>query len=326
MRSTISALHVEGRLGVLLRVPIGSIFLLSGIGKMLDLSSFASTIARILPLGPAWSWLGASGIIAVEMLVGSLLLAGVGRRVAASTGVLLILLFLAVLGSALATGRAFVCNCFGLLGPQLPTGVEFGLDLMLLAGLVGHGAMVWNSATPATSGMGKWVVSLVMVVSAVALVLAYRTEQGGMESREFAGLLDQIETERPAFGRESSGNRLLILTDIRLLGCSLCLDDLLSLCDSLSAPARSSLVNKTVLVLRRVRSGTSPGDPLLERWARDSGIQSPSVIVDQDLYDRLTDGKSLAAVVNRVGSIALALEIPMGGDSRRRILALLEEE
>jgi hypothetical protein len=260
------------------------------------------------------------------MLVGSLLLAGIGRRVATTAGVLLVLVFLSVLGSALAAGREFVCNCFGLLGLQLPTVAEFGFDLIILAGLIGHGLMIWNSTTPETSRWRKWFVSLVIVATAVVLVFAYRTERRSTDGREIASLLEQIEAERPAFGRDARGNRLLIFTDIRLLGCSLCLDDLLSLCDSISAPARSSLINKTAVVLRRLRSGTSPRDPVLERWARDSGIQSPSVIVDQDIYDRLTDGKSLAAVINRMGSVSLALEIPMGDKSRSRVLALLEED
>jgi hypothetical protein len=65
---------------------------------------------------------------------------------------------------------------------------------------------------------------------------------------------------------------------------------------------------------------------VLERWARDSGIKSQSVIVDQDIYDRLTEGKSLAAIVDRMGSVSLALEMPMGDASRRRVLSLLEED
>jgi hypothetical protein len=316
----------ERKRWVISRVLIGSIFILSGIGKMLEPSSFAFTIVRILPVGTTWSLLGASGIICAEMLVGSLLLAGIGQRVATTAGVLLVTIFLSVLGSALAAGREFVCNCFGLLGLRLPTGAEFGFDLFLLAGLVAHGLMIWNSATPETSRWRKWFVSLVMIATAVVLVFANGTMRRATDDREIASLLEQIEAERPAFGRDGGGNRLLIFADIRLLGCSSCLDDLLSLCDSLSGPARSGLINKTAVVLRRLRSGTSPRDPVLERWARDSGIQSPSVIVDQEIYDRITDGKSLAAVVNRMGSVSLALEIPMGDESRRRVLALLEED
>lgn len=316
----------ERNMGRILRLLIGSIFILSGIGKMPEPTTFASTIARILPVGATWSLLGASGIVFAEMLVGSLLLAGIGQRVATTTGVLLVLMFLSVLGSALAAGREFVCNCFGVLGLQLPTAAEFGFDLFLLAGLVGHGMMIWNSARTDTASWRKWFISLVMVCTAVVLVFAYRTERRGMDDREIISLLKQVEAERPAFGLGGKGNRLLIFADLRLLGCSSCLDDLLSLCDSLSAPERSSLINKTAVVLRRLRTGTSSRDPVLQRWARDSGIQSPSVIVDQDSYDRLTKGRSLAAVVNRTGSISLTLEMPMGDESRRRVLALLEED
>ena len=312
--------------GLLSGALIGSVFILSGSGKMLEPSSFAATIARILPVGRAWSFLGASGIVCAEMLVGSLLLAGIGRRVAITTGVLLLITFLSVLGSALAAGREFVCNCYGALGLQLPTGAEFGFDIFLLAGLVGHGLMIWNSATAEPSRWRKWFVSLVMVVTASVLVLSYRPERRVMEDGEIARLLKQIEAERPAFGRDGKGNRLLIFSDIRLLGCSFCLDDLLSLCDSLSVPTRASLINKTAVVLRRLRPRASPRDPVLERWARDSGIKSQSVIVDQDIYDRLTEGKSLAAIVDRMGSVSLALEMPMGDASRRRVLSLLEED
>lgn len=115
----------------LLSILLGSIFITAGIGKGLLFEPFVATVASISVV-PQPAVRGSSMmVIAVEILGGCALVAGIGRRIAPVAFLLLMGIFITILTSAVMQGREFACNCFGTLSAGLSNRYELGLDVIL---------------------------------------------------------------------------------------------------------------------------------------------------------------------------------------------------
>jgi uncharacterized membrane protein YphA (DoxX/SURF4 family) len=103
------------------RLLVGGVFVVAGVLKVPDPAAAVRAVRayRLLPemlVGPV-----AFGLPVVEIAVGLALLAGVFVRTAAIASAVLLVVFLAAVGSAWARGLQIDCGCFGN-GGQVPTG------------------------------------------------------------------------------------------------------------------------------------------------------------------------------------------------------------
>lgn len=102
------------RLTAAVRILLGAMLLGSGALKLPDPGQFAQVVALydIIPLGLAPY--AAVLVIALEMLLGLLLVVGYRIRAAACVSLLMMIAFAAFITVNLARGRSFDCGCFEL--------------------------------------------------------------------------------------------------------------------------------------------------------------------------------------------------------------------
>ncbi len=150
------------------RLCVGGVFLVSGIGKLLDRAGTAASMARY-PFLPA----GSGRLIAnvfpfIEMVVGALLVIGLFTRPAALMAALLFVLFTGLILYDLAHNANQSCHCFGRLSDEkvTPMSVVRNGALMLLALLVLDDFDGWLALDGGSGGA-----SLPSTVDAVPVIL-----------------------------------------------------------------------------------------------------------------------------------------------------------
>lgn len=94
------------------RLTIGGVFLYAGFVKIGEPAGFAGSVAAYRLLPYFGNYLAAAVLPWLEALCGLLLIAGYRTRAAASLVLILILAFMAALGSAVARGLDIDCGCF----------------------------------------------------------------------------------------------------------------------------------------------------------------------------------------------------------------------
>ena len=114
-----------------LSILLGSIFIAAGIGKSFLLEPFVATVASIHFVPQAIARASSLVVIAIEILGGTALVAGIGRRIVPFAFLLLMGIFIGVLASAIIQGREFACNCFGTFSVALSNRYELALDMIL---------------------------------------------------------------------------------------------------------------------------------------------------------------------------------------------------
>ncbi len=95
------------------RIVLASIFLIAGMGKLSSSTSVVDGIMDYRLLSRRQARLVAPLLPIVELLLATLLIAGVGLTIAASVASLLLVAFTAAIVINLRRGRRFDCNCFG---------------------------------------------------------------------------------------------------------------------------------------------------------------------------------------------------------------------
>ncbi|HEX4211126.1 MAG TPA: MauE/DoxX family redox-associated membrane protein [Candidatus Binataceae bacterium] len=118
-----------------IRLIIGGAFVYAGIIKIQDPSELAITVAsfQILPnllISPL-----ALALPPFEIICGTLLIIGIGRRPAALGVAVLLVILLIAIAAALARGLTIDCGCFGSGTPsRAKMWLDLGRDLLLLGG------------------------------------------------------------------------------------------------------------------------------------------------------------------------------------------------
>lgn len=121
------------------RIALGSIFLITGVSKLSSPTSVVDGIMNYRLLSRRQAQLVAPLLPVVELLLATLLIAGVGLTIAASVASLLLATFTAAIVINLRRGRQFSCNCFGsshaTIGPAmvLRNGALISLSLFIAA-------------------------------------------------------------------------------------------------------------------------------------------------------------------------------------------------
>ncbi len=111
-----------------IRIGLGSLFLITGMIKAFDLYSFSKVIEAFAVLPPQWCGIAAMGVCLAEILFGF----GLVMDIKGSLGMILVLLliFVIILSHALYMGYDIDCGCFG---PNDPESKAFASIRMALA-------------------------------------------------------------------------------------------------------------------------------------------------------------------------------------------------
>jgi uncharacterized membrane protein YphA (DoxX/SURF4 family) len=147
-----SGLGTRVRLGLLLRILLGGIFVWASLDKIADPPAFARIVYQWQVLGPVPSNLVAVVLPWVELLAGLLLLAGAWRREAAAVVAVLLVVFIIAAGSVMARGID-VENC--------------GCTSVTVAAAAGFGLPDW------TRGVGPFLIARNALLLAAAWALAF---------------------------------------------------------------------------------------------------------------------------------------------------------
>lgn len=118
-------------LNVILRLIVGGVFIAAGALKIWDPAAFAADVGnyRLLPheavnlLAITLPW--------IEVAVGLLLVLGIWRRASAVVVTVLMIVFLAAIGQALARGLDIRCGCFGTVEARKVGVLALGQDIIL---------------------------------------------------------------------------------------------------------------------------------------------------------------------------------------------------
>ena len=105
-------------LGVVVRLTAAAIWLVAGVGKVLDLEQFHAQVGQYQLLPHALEAPFAYALPFVEILVGLYLAVGLLTRAAAAVGCVLMVMFLVAQGQAWARGLSLDCGCFGTLAHE----------------------------------------------------------------------------------------------------------------------------------------------------------------------------------------------------------------
>ncbi|MDO9695717.1 MAG: MauE/DoxX family redox-associated membrane protein [Candidatus Latescibacteria bacterium] len=119
---------------LLLRFLVGGTFVYASFDKILDPAGFAQSIAHYR-MAPAWLLHPAAMLLPwLELAAGAAMILGRARRGAAWLVILMLVMFMAAIGTAMARGLDISCGCFGTDDADA-VGLSLLLrDLALLAG------------------------------------------------------------------------------------------------------------------------------------------------------------------------------------------------
>jgi hypothetical protein len=118
-------------LGLVSALVLGAVFLFSAGTKILAPRAFLSSLDAYGVLGSSWLLPLGTGVVALELALGAMLVLGLGRRLAARVALPLVLIFVVMIVYALRNGLQD-CGCFGEV-LKIPPAVELVVDLVLLA-------------------------------------------------------------------------------------------------------------------------------------------------------------------------------------------------
>ena len=129
---TIQQLFESRAFMIVVRVALGAIFFYAGAEKIINPVAFAGDVANYRLLPHVAVNLVAITLPWVEAAVGLLLVAGVWVRPSALIVTVLMLVFLAAIGQAVARGLDINCGCFGTQNARKVGLIVIGEDLLML--------------------------------------------------------------------------------------------------------------------------------------------------------------------------------------------------
>lgn len=195
---------------LILRVALGTIFIVAAVAKLRDQRSFVAGLYRydILPQGLVR--IGAYAAIGAEVLLGTCLFVGVGLPSVLAATIGLLSVFTLVIGITLWRGRDIPCHCFGADPTERVSGgtILRGVALTALAG-VAFGISLQTPDLPPGPAIAPSLVlasAIVLLVRlSAALPLAYRAFRTAPSTMPVASgrRSFRFEALNPLFKRQS---------------------------------------------------------------------------------------------------------------------------
>jgi uncharacterized membrane protein YphA (DoxX/SURF4 family) len=305
------------------RVVLGALFLTAGVAKVPVVEKFGIALEQMMPLGSTLAWLVAGGVVVAEIMVGVMLLLGMRTRRAAFAALTMAGAFAGFQAGRLLRGVEAPCHCLGILG-NLPGGAELSLDLVLVSLSLAVIGRADERALPETVGQSMRHAWLAVVIPASFLSIPLVLRDMPMITGQYQAVLEKLKTDRPAV---LTGERGLVLClNLDEFHCALCFDDLVSLLDTLQTAGFSTARDGVAAVLRSGETFPDSSGWELRRWARETGITGPLVVLEAREFDGATGGKSALWMVERMDHVVRCWDLPLGAARQSEVLASLRGE
>jgi hypothetical protein len=304
------------------RVVLGALFLTAGVAKVPVIREFGTALEQVMPLGSVIASLVAGGVVVAETTVGVMLLLGIRTRRAAFGALAMAGAFAGFQAGRLLRGMEAPCYCLGILANP-PGGTEMVLDLILVLLTFGVIRRSDERTLPETVGRSMRHAWLAVVIPASFLSIPLVLQDMPMMASRHERVLEKLEGAGPVV---PTGRRGLVLClNLDEFHCPLCFDDLVSLLDTLRATRLSTRDGVAALL----RSGEAFSDSSwweLRRWARETGIAGPVVVLEAKEFDSATGGKSVLWLVEGEDHVVRRWDLPLGDARRHEVLASLSGE
>jgi hypothetical protein len=301
------------------RALLGALFMTTGIAKIPVLREFTVAIEEMIGTGATFSFPVAAGVILLEIAIGGALLLGIRTALAGFGALTMAGIFAGFQGGRLVFGVEIPCYCLGVVGPGLPHWSEPVLDIFLLFLSI----VVIRRADRAGLPEGVWSwrhAWLAVIVPAGFVSLPLALERMPTLSPDQETVLQKVRAEKPA---ADSGKEIVLCLSLDEFHCSLCFDDLVALLDSLQRELPGVGRVAVAAVLRSEESADSTGWRL-RRWARETGVSGPVVVLHAGEFDEATGGGSALWITRGMERILQSWELPLGERGRREVLAALK--
>ena len=130
---------------------VGAVFVYAGFKKMAAPLEFADAIMALDVFPVSWSAVVAIWVIALELILGTMLIVNCCRKVSVMCSAILLLMFLFVLVQAMLRGLKVECGCFSAKNDSGLNELEaLGRDCVLLGGLLW---VVWKDKYVVDDGL-----------------------------------------------------------------------------------------------------------------------------------------------------------------------------
>ncbi len=169
------------------RFVLGLIFIGAGVQKALDPAAFRDAVRRYEIVPAALITEASAAVVATELALGGLLLAGLWPRAMVASGAAVLGSFTVLISFELVTGRRIPCGCFGGSGRMLSRAVAIEDGLLALA------ASVYALAGDYPAGGGFRDYGLPALMIAAALLLSYQLLSASETSSIFRTLIRTLE-------------------------------------------------------------------------------------------------------------------------------------
>lgn len=121
---------------LILRLALGGIFIYAGTIKIIDPAGFANDIGNYRLIPREWNNLLAITLPWIEVAAGLLLVTGIWKRASAFLITMMLVVFLAAIGQAVARNLNISCGCFGTVEGRKVGLVALAEDAAMLAAAV----------------------------------------------------------------------------------------------------------------------------------------------------------------------------------------------
>ena len=118
----------------ILRLILGGVFVAAGVLKIVNPAAFSTNIGNYRLLPHEWINLLAITLPWIEVVSGGMLIAGIWKRTNAFLITLMLVVFLAAIGQAIARNLNIDCGCFGTVEGRKVGLVAIAQDFAMLAG------------------------------------------------------------------------------------------------------------------------------------------------------------------------------------------------
>lgn len=123
-------------IGLLLRLGLAAVWLVSGAIKVADPGQFYSAVQAYQLFGAGLAGLIAAAVPFLELGLGALLVLGLGTRLVAGLSVLLLLAYIAGVAQSWARGLSIDCGCFGGGGQVAAGQTHYGQEILRDTGFI----------------------------------------------------------------------------------------------------------------------------------------------------------------------------------------------
>jgi hypothetical protein len=302
---------------------LGTIFIISGIGKILSFQGFIETIISITHYPRTITMILGLVIIGFELAGGFALICHYRIKLFILLFIIVIGLFIFVLTNVIVAHKNVICHCFGLFDFGLSNYHELLFDVLLLDILVFYGIV--HSSTETFLKERKFFAALVLAVilfaeySVLQPLSKLQNEGGGTNVREIVSFL---ETQTKDFPSVDNRVTLIVLINFTDLSCPPCFGSFIMLTDLLRK--RSSNRIHAIGIMKEDDLMNRAAPQRLTHWKDANNIDIPMVIAPDSLFWKMHNEKSAVLLLDSRSRILFLKTLPLSQDQVTTVLSIMD--